>query len=116
MTEEKERGIRDLVIDREDVNLGLLHQELTAALGTQCCGVSKNGGKLRIHLFDDTPESVDSLVRNLVTSHDPKVKSQVQQDLEAEAAILASVKGKKPTQWKSDEKDQVLEILLRRLL
>lgn len=114
MSEQQERKIRDLDVERADTNLSLLHQELAAA-GLSICGVSRNGDKVRVHVYEDAPGGTDEQIRAIVAGHDPAGKSDLQRQDEADSALLSTLKGKKADQWKQDEKDKMFDLLIRRM-
>lgn len=110
-----ERKIRDLEFERAEINIGLLHQELKAALGDHFTGVSFDGKKLRVHLFDDAPADIDGLAGPVVAAHTSSDESAADKRQKEDAALLDSLRGKKVDQWKQEEKDRLLEILLSRV-
>jgi hypothetical protein len=114
-TGNEERKTRELTFDRPTVNLGLLHQQLKAVLGEHFPGISHNGSVLRVHLFEDAPAEVDDLVAPVVAAHDPAAQSESDKQVEDDTALLTALKGKPVAQWKTEEKDKILELLLRRV-
>lgn len=103
-------GMIDLVFEREEANLALLHQELAAALGARLVGVSANGRGVRVHLLDSTTPDERKLAGQLVAGHDAgKLTADQQAERERGAALEAL---RKPwAQWSAADKDALLRLL-----
>jgi hypothetical protein len=98
------------------VNPELLHNEITAVLGSNLIGVSTGPEKqLRVHLHDDTPAADQALVAGIVAAHDSAQLTDRQKRLNSHAAFIATLH--KPwNHWNANEKDDFLRLLADQLL
>jgi hypothetical protein len=104
----------DLVFDRADVNIALLHEQLNAVLGAFFTGISTGNGQVRVHVFVGTPPDVCDLAGPVVMAHNASDLTVAQQKEMDREALLASLR--KPwVSWSALDKDRFLGLLAERL-
>jgi hypothetical protein len=89
--------MKDIVVDRRDVNIRALDGELRAALGETVAGISVGRQGVIVHLEDDaTAEDVTTATR-IVVQHDPAVLTADQQAEADEQAALDAARSENTT-------------------
>jgi hypothetical protein len=63
--------MKDVVMQRADVNLEALEMELRAGLGTVILGVSKSGNQIILHAMDSTTQAQQDQAQAILIAHDP---------------------------------------------
>jgi len=74
----------EITLEREDVNVGALDQELRSALGASFFGLRSSGRAVTAYVDERTADTDMNRVREIVAAHDPSRRTP---DQEAEAAF-----------------------------
>jgi hypothetical protein len=75
-----------ITVERTTVNPAALHDELTAALGKACYGLSAAAGIVTVHLAESAADQADT-ARAIVHAHDPKQLTPAQQTAQDRADL-----------------------------
>jgi hypothetical protein len=71
--------MRNITLNRTDVNLEALDDALRGALGDALLGVSAGGGTVIVHLVETAPREAETLTRQIAETHRPEVLTPAQQ-------------------------------------
>lgn len=80
--------MRDIHIDRQEVNLALLDADLRAALGSFITGISTNAAGVVVHLTEKATGDHEMQAKHLVQMHRPAALTPAQQAQKARAERL----------------------------
>ena len=69
--------LQNVVVEKSPVNTSLLDEQLRAALGSNCVGISVSLGDVTVHLDDPLTQQVDE-AREIVRVHDSRELSTQQ--------------------------------------
>ena len=96
------------------VNLVLLHHELGKALDG-VVGVSTGPYGVRAHLNHEPSAKEVSAVKSTVAKHNADAKTQAQLEAEADAKLLATLKGKEWHHLTSDERNAAQALMYKKI-
>ncbi|MBN1963308.1 MAG: hypothetical protein JW910_01595 [Anaerolineae bacterium] len=106
--------MREIVFERDAINLPALHAALAAALRERLIGISTESGgagvRIRVHLDEAAPAADEDTARTIIETHDAAIFTPDQQAEADRAAILAGL-DKPWAEWTPADKDIFLHVL-----
>ncbi len=104
--------VEDVALTMAEVNIGLLHEQLRAALGDVFLGVSTGqAGRVRVHVRGGEAKASEAVIASVVAAHDARAESKAQAEERERRASVGRLR--KPfAQWTAADKDEYLRLLV----